>query len=172
MNSPRRTRPFPPCVQRERASERRTETTYDKGHGRRETRTITTTTSLNHHLDWPYVRQVCRVERQRVLRGKRTTEVAYYVSSLTRQRASPKRLLALSRRHWGSTENGLHYVRDVAFGEDRGPIFRGNAPENLATVRNGVLNWLRSEGVGNITAALRSFARNSHRLFAAFGFVN
>lgn len=111
------------------------------------------------------------MHRERVIRGVRTIEVAYYVTSLTRQRASPKRLLELSRRHWAVIENGLHYVRDMAFGEDQCTIFRGHAPENLATVRNGVLNWLRSEGIGNITAALRRFARNSHRLFTAFGFV-
>jgi predicted transposase YbfD/YdcC len=158
-------------VQRERQSERRTETTVEKGHGRRETRTILTTTSLNGHLDWPHVRQVCQVRRERVIGGVRTTEGAYYVTSVPRTRANAKRLLELSRRHWGAIENGLHYVRDMAFGEDRCTIFRGHAAENLATVRNGALNWLRSVGVGNITATLRSFARNSLRLFTEFGYV-
>jgi predicted transposase YbfD/YdcC len=159
-------------MQRERASEQQTQTTVEKGHGRRETRTILTTTSLNHHLDWPHVRQVCRVQRERVIREVRTREVAYYITSLPRQRANAKRLLELSRRHWGAIENGLHYVRDMAFGEDRSTIFRGHAAENLASVRNLALNWLRSQGVGNITATLRSFARNSPRLFAQFGYVN
>jgi predicted transposase YbfD/YdcC len=159
-------------MQRERASERQTKTTFDKAHGRRETRTITTTTSLNHHLDWPHVAQVCRVRRERVIRDVRTTEVAYYVTSLTRAQANAKQQLALVRRHWGAIENGLHYVRDMAFGEDRCTIFRGHAPENLATVRNGALNWLRGESVDNITATLRSFARNSLRLFTALGYKN
>lgn len=158
-------------MQRERASEQRTETTYDKGHGRRETRTITTTTSLNHHAGWPHLSQVCRIERERVIREVRTREVAYYVTSLPRWRAGAKRLLELSRRHWGAIENGLHYVRDMAFGEDGCTILRGHAAENFATVRNGALNLLRSQGVRNITATLRSFARNSHRVFAEFGYV-
>jgi predicted transposase YbfD/YdcC len=158
-------------MQRERASEQRSETTFDKAHGRRETRTITTTTSLNHHARWPHLSQVCRIERERVIREVRTREVAYYITSLPRRRPSAKRLLELSRRHWGAIENGLHYVRDMAFGEDRCTIFRGHAAENFATVRNGALNLLRSQGIRNITATLRSFARNSHRVFAEFGYV-
>lgn len=171
MNSPRRTRPFPPCVQRERQSEQRTHRSVEKGHGRLETRTITTTTSLNRHLDWPHVAQVCRVQRERTIAGRKTTEAAYYITSLPRHRANARRLLQFSREHWRATENGLHYVRDMAFGEDRCTLFRGHAPENLATVRNAVLNWLRGEGAHNITATLRSFARNSLRLFASFGYV-
>jgi predicted transposase YbfD/YdcC len=159
-------------MQRERASERQTATTFEKAHGRRETRTITTTTALNHHLDWPHVAQVCRVRRERVIRDVRTTEVAYYVTSLTRVKANATQLLELARRHWGAIENGLHYVRDMAFDEDRCTIFRGHAPENFATMRNAALNWLRSEGVSKITATLRSFARNSFRLFAALGYQN
>ena len=35
-----------------------TATTVEKGHGRRERRTLTATTALNAYLDWPGVGQV------------------------------------------------------------------------------------------------------------------
>jgi len=99
-------------------------------------------------------------------------EFADCVMSLDRSQASAERLLALARDHWGAIENGLHYVRDEAFGEDRSPIFRGHAPQNLAALRNAALNLLRRTNVGNVTATLRSFARNPQRLFAIFGYRN
>ncbi len=102
--------------------------------------------------------------------GKRSTEVAYYVTSLDRTQATAEQLLATARRHWGAIENGLHYVRDEAFGEDRSPIFRGDAPQNLAALRNAGLNLLRELGTGNVTATLRSFARNPFRLFTKLGY--
>lgn len=39
----------------------------------------------------------------------------------------------------------MHYIRDEAFGEDRCPIYRGDAPQNLAALHNAGLNWLRHE---------------------------
>ncbi len=55
-----------PCEQRRLANERQTASTLDKGHGRVERRTATTTTALNAYLgDWPKLAQVVRVERER-----------------------------------------------------------------------------------------------------------
>lgn len=144
----------------------------DKGHGRLETRTLTSTAGLNHHLDWPHVGQVCRVVRERVTRDRRERETAYYVTSVTREKGDASRLLRLSREHWGAIENGLHWVRDETLREDRCTIFRGHAPENLATLRNTALNWLRQHTTGTIAATIRSFTRNSSRLFRILGFVN
>lgn len=118
------------------------------------------------------MQQVCRVERERTIRGQRTTESAYFISSLSRDRADADALLKLVRGHWGAIENGLHYVRDEALGEDRSTIFKGHAPQNLAALRNASLNWLRREGIDKITATLRSFARNPFRLFTKLGYRN
>lgn len=153
-------------MERERAS------TLDKGHGRLERRTITTTTVLNRYLNWPGVQQVCQVQRERIRGGVTERETVYYITSLSRSRANAPQLLELVRDHWGAIENGLHYVRDEAFGEDRSTIFRGQAPQNLAALRNAALNWLRRSGVDKITATLRSFARNPLRLLSQFGYPN
>jgi predicted transposase YbfD/YdcC len=136
-----------------------------------EKRTITTTSSLNRYLNWPGVNQVVRIRRERTLKGRRESETAYYVTSLSSRRANASRILELVRRHWGAIENGLHHVRDTTFDEDRCTIFRGEAPENLASLRNLALNWLRKAKIGKIAATIRSFARNSQRLFTQLGFV-
>ena len=143
-----------------------------KGHGRLEQRTLTSTTALNDYLGWPHVGQVCEIQRRRTIRGEMTSETAYYVTSLPRARGHAEQLLALARRHWGAIENGVHYVRDEAFGEDRITIFRGDAPQNLAALRNAALNWLRRSGCDKVTATLRSFSRNPFRLFTKLGYPN
>lgn len=112
------------------------------------------------------------MERRRTIQGQTSVEFAYYVTSLDRQHATAEQLLALSRQHWGATENGLHWVRDEVFGEDKSPIYRGHAPQNLAALRNAGLNCLRRHEIDNITATLRSFARNPQRLFAMLGYPN
>lgn len=144
----------------------------DKGHGRIERRTLTSTTVLNGYLDWPGVQQVCRIDRERTIRGRRETETAYYITSLSRRQAGPEDLLRLARDHWGAIENGLHWVRDEVLREDRSTIRTGDAPQNLAALRNAALNWLRVEGTDRISATLRSFARNPLRLFAKLGYQN
>ena len=84
----------------------------------------------------------------------------------------PNADIELVRDHWGAIENGVHWVRDVTLDEDRCPVCRGHAPQNLAAFRNAALNWLRRIGADNFAAKLCSFTRNSQRLFAMFGSVN
>lgn len=146
-------------------------TTVGKGHGRIERRTLTSTVSLQGYLDWPGAQQVIKVERERTMKGRKETETAYYVTSLSRAQADAKRLLGMIRGHWAVQENGLHWVRDEVLGEDRCTIFRGHAPQNLAALRNGALNWLRQTGDGPIASRIRSFTRNSLRLLTMFGYV-
>lgn len=116
--------------------------------------------------------QVCRIRRERTIDGTTSVEVAYGVTSLPRSRASAEQLLALARQHWAAIENRLHYVRDEAFGEDRSTISAGHAPQNLAALRNAGLNCLRQLKTDNITATLRSFARNPLRLLRILGYPN
>ncbi len=144
----------------------------DKGHGRVERRTLTSTTVLNGYLDWPGLQQVCRIDRERRLKGRCERETVYYMTSLPRTQAGPEDLLRLARDHWGVIENGLHWVRDEVLGEDRSTIRTGHAPQNLAALRNGVLNWLHTNGVDKISVTLRSFARDPSRLFTKLGYRN
>ena len=58
--------------------------TLDKGHGRRERRTLKATTALNEYLDWPGVAQVGQVESEVVKEGKTTHETRYFITSVSR----------------------------------------------------------------------------------------
>ena len=93
------------------------------------------------------------------------------MTSLSREKADAGRLLEIARRHWGAIENGVHYLRDEMFAEDRCTITTGDAPQNLAALRNAALNWLRDQGTTKFTQTLLSFARHSLRLFTKLGFV-
>ena len=117
----------------------------DKGHGRRERRTLTSSTAPNDYLDWPGVGQVFRRERERAAGGRTTVEVVYGITSLTRAQANAGQLLTLVRGHWG-IENRLHYVRDVTLGEDACRVRKGAAPEVLAARRNAVVHLLADVG--------------------------
>ncbi|MGZ8409396.1 MAG: ISAs1 family transposase [Hyphomicrobium sp.] len=96
------------------------------------------------HLEWPGAAQVARIERERRIGDKVSTEIAYIVTSLTAAQAGPERLLGLARAHWG-IENQLHYVRDVSMEEDRCRVRAG--ARSLAALRNLVLYLIRSRGL-------------------------
>jgi predicted transposase YbfD/YdcC len=176
----RKTQPFPPYAQQQRDAERETTTTIDKGHGRLERRTLTSTTALNlfvQRLGWSSVRQVFRVTRECAWTDRETGELrtsheeAYGITDLTRTQAHAPRLLHFNRGHW-QIENGVFYVRDEAFGEDRSRVRRGSAPEVLAGLRNAALNLLRLAGSTNISASLRSCAWNLQHVRNLLGIVN
>jgi predicted transposase YbfD/YdcC len=139
--------------------------------GRVETRRLVASAALAGYSDWPGLRQVLRLERRVV--AKRTgavlrQEVAYAVTSLAPARARPGQLLALWRGHW-SIENRLHYVRDVAFDEDRAQARAGTVPQCMAAFRNLVIGLLRTLGEVNIAAATRRLAAQPALAFAALG---
>jgi predicted transposase YbfD/YdcC len=94
---------------------------------------------------WFGLAQVCRITRQRIVRGKESTEIVYAITSLTADKAGPDQLLALSRGHWG-IENRLHYVRDVTCREDQARTNAGHAPQVLAALRNTALTVIRRLG--------------------------
>ncbi|MBN9517444.1 ISAs1 family transposase [bacterium] len=130
----------------------RTASTREKGHGRVEARTITTSTWVNEYLaDWPGVAQVFRVERERRVKGVTTVEVVYGITSLTRAAADATRLLGLIRSHWG-IENGLHHVRDETFREDRCRVRRGDTPRGCWR-RSGT--WPSTSSAGPTTRPWR-----------------
>lgn len=167
-------RSFPPYQRRQLAAERETNRSVTNGHGRFEVREVMSTTMLNEYLDWPGVKQVCRIARTTKGRKGKDSEkptVSYAITSVSRERADAGQLQKWWREHWG-IENKVHYVRDEAFGEDRCRVRIGTSGQVLATFRNAAMNWLRADEVASITAALRQNAWHSHRLFARFGYRN
>jgi predicted transposase YbfD/YdcC len=66
-------------------------------------------------------------------------ERRHFVSSLP---ADAGRFAKAVRSHWG-IENSLHYVLDVAFGEDGCRLRKDNGPENMAVLRKVALTVAR-----------------------------
>lgn len=108
---------------------------------------------------FPFIEQVFRIERERILlpKGEKTVEMVYGITSLSPQQADVRRLLQLNRGHW-SIENNSHYVRDETFGEDRSRTRKKKGPQVMSTLRNLIVSILRLLGIDNIARALREFA--------------
>jgi predicted transposase YbfD/YdcC len=132
--------------------------TVNKGHGRREKRTLWVSTELNDYLDWPGVAQVFRIERVIWYEKHRgyTRQVVYGLTSLSPERASPKKLLALVRQYW-EIETGLHYRRDVTLKEDATRLTLGYAGHNMAILNNAIIGLCLQNGYQNLAQARRRF---------------
>lgn len=118
----------------------------DCGHGRVERRrcaVLGDLTLLDKPGDWKGLRSLVRIEAQRFHKatGKTEQETRYYISSLAPNAA---RLNQLVRQHWG-IENKLHWVLDVAFGEDLSRKRAGNAAQNFSLLNRIALNLLKQE---------------------------
>lgn len=126
---------------------------------------------LNDYLDWPDVRQVCRLERVVKRKGTETREVAYAITSAGPEWADAAALLGYWRGHWG-IENRVHWVRDVTLAEDASRVRTGAAPEVMAGLRNAALSLLRLLGVLNIAEGLRENLYHVGKLLASLGILN
>jgi hypothetical protein len=69
-------------------------------------------------------------------------ETRYFATSLSADEVSPGRLLRLARGHWG-VENGLHFIKDRWWDEDRQWSTRPGLAERLAMLRDAALAALR-----------------------------
>ena len=156
---------FPPQEKVAREAQVRVAESLDKHGNRVEFRRIETLNQLPPYVDWPGVQQICRLERQRTLKGIPTREVVCAITSLGRREAPAERLLRVARQHW-HIENKLHYVRDVTMGEDACRVRSGHAPQVLAGLRNQALGLLRRAGITNIAAALRRHAAKPREALA------
>lgn len=137
----------------------------ERGHGRTETRSIKViSTDGQPELQalFPHAAQIAKITRTRWRKGgKRSSETVYIVTSLTHRHATPAQLAAYVRGQW-SIENGLHWIRDVTQREDASQVRTGHAPQNLAALRNLVINLFRLDGRDNIAAAHRHYADQPH----------
>jgi predicted transposase YbfD/YdcC len=118
----------------------------EEGHGRSETRETFVAPATKEMVApgaWLGLATVVLVIRRCVDRatGKSTDEVRYFISSLP---AKVKRLAGAVRQHWG-IENGLHWVLDVAFNEDRMRQRDRHGIENLALLNRLAVSILRQD---------------------------
>jgi len=123
-----------------------------KGHGRTEIRrhwTMPVRGLLFDEEKWTGLQSIGLIESVRKIDGETTTKKRYYLNSFN----SDAQLLASAvRSHWG-VENNLHWVLDVAFGEDDCPVHSDHAPENLSQLRKMALNLLSREKTAKVGVA-------------------
>lgn len=125
------------------------------GHGRHEERDVVVIHApTGLPPGWPDVAAVVLVNRTREVAGRRTHTSHYYVTS---HAGTAAELAGLVRGHWG-IENGLHWVLDVVFDEDRSRIREGHAGANLAMIRRVAVALLRrASGKGSgVTKRLKA----------------
>ena len=119
-------------------------TRLEQKHGRQERRLYTVLEVPPDFAEleqWKGLKTVVMVAREHTdCQGKMHTGVRYYISSLP---AEVKRIAAAVRGHWG-IENGMHWVLDVAFREDRNRARADHAQANLGIFRRTALTLLKN----------------------------
>ena len=140
-------------------------TEIGKDHGRIETRRCVVSEDIQwlaQRARWCGLRSVAMIESTRQIGEHSSTERRYYITSLG---ADAKRLGKAIRGHWG-IENSMHWVLDVAFGEDQCRARVKNAAQNFAILRRIVINLLRADPttkVGAKTKRLKASADDRYR---------
>lgn len=117
--------------------------TIEKNHGRIEIRKCWVSTDLewlDQKKNWKDITTLIRIESERIIQGKSSQEVRYYISSL---QAKPDEFLQAVRSHWGV--ESMHWILDVAFSEDACRIRQGSAAENFNVLRHVALHLLNGE---------------------------
>jgi predicted transposase YbfD/YdcC len=135
----------------------------EDGHGRHEERYVSVVRAPEGlPPEWPDVAAVVQVNREREVGGVRTTTSHYYLSSY---RGTGAEFAGWVRGHWG-IENGLHWVLDVVFREDRSRIRAKHAGANLALIRRVAVSLLRrAPGKGSgVTKRLKAGWDDSYLL--------
>lgn len=118
--------------------------TIDGEHGREEIRRYWSSEDIGwiRNKDaWKNLKSIAMVESERTVDGQTSRQKRYYISSLAGQAEQIGKAI---RGHW-SIENSLHWVLDVAFGEDQSRIRKDHAPENMAILRHIALNLLKHD---------------------------
>lgn len=95
---------------------------------------------------------------------KTSCEVEFGITSLSRKKVVPMKLLAIRRAHWG-IETGSHYRRDVTLREDATRFTVGDGARVMANLNNFILALIRQAGFIECCASQTLFLRSSFRCF-------
>lgn len=126
----------------------------EKGHGRKEERTIVVTSNLEWlecREEWRDLKMLIEVTSRREIKGKVSVEKRYYISNMS---LTAEKAMSFVRSHW-SIENHLHWIMDVVFKEDACAVSTGNAPENFAIFRRMAQSIIQADAGGTKGIAMR-----------------
>lgn len=125
-------------------------------------------TQIPAWITFPGATLVAQLRRTVTVKGVKTVEVVYVITSAD---TDPATLATWVQGHW-SVENKLHYVRDVAYGEDASRVRTGHAPRIMATLRNTAISLFRLTGATNITGATRHHDRRPDKIITLLTSTN
>jgi hypothetical protein len=109
-------------------------------------------------LSFPGLRILLRVDSQTRGGGAEPkTETRYFATALDPGRVTPNELLGAVRDHW-QVENGLHFVKDRWWDEDRHYSKRPGVALGFAVLLNAVVTVLRASGAAGDDRPLRARA--------------
>jgi predicted transposase YbfD/YdcC len=98
---------------------------------------------IREAVGFPGIEMILRVDLEVSVAGvTRSRETRHLITSLGADEVSPERLMGLVRGHW-SVENGLHFLKDRWWDEDRQWSIRPGLAERLAMLRDSALTALR-----------------------------
>ncbi len=113
-------------------------------HGRLEKRTVLVSDQIDflpQKNAWKGLQTIICVHSERIIKGKKSQEDRYYISSLP---PLTKDIASFIRKHWG-IENKVHWILDVAFREDNQKAKAGHLSENFSLLRRIALNYLKQD---------------------------
>ena len=140
----------------------------NKSNGREECREVwlvdgqEMTRYLAQEFDWPGLRLCGRIRRSRKrIRGAvwEQQETHTWLSSLPAERVTATDIADALRSHW-TIENGIFWVRDVSYGEDR--LHGRKIAQSLSSLRNAAINIIRHEGYTFVPDGWRDIASRSN----------
>lgn len=123
--------------------------TFDKGHGRIETRKyqlLTDLSWLEQKSKWKGLNALGCVKSTITEKGEKSEFTRYFITSLT----DIDEFSSSVRKHW-SIENQLHWCLDVIFREDASRARKDNSPLNLNVLRKTALNLVTQAQYGRIS---------------------
>ena len=116
---------------------------YDKGHGRVETRSCEcmdiTSVQSDVFPQWSGLKTIARITSVRETTAGQSRETRYFISSLP---CNAEKILSSVRSHW-KIENTLHWTLDVVFHEDASRIRKDHGPANFACLRRTALFFIK-----------------------------
>lgn len=138
--------------------------TQEKSAGRVEERNyqLLAIENLASAKEWVGCSSVGRVIRKRTKKGKTSTEICYYITTLE---LDVDKFSAGVRKHWG-VENGLHLPLDVVFDEDKHRFQDKIGAANLSLLRKVALSILVKDTTlkcGKSAKQMRAATSSSYR---------
>lgn len=115
--------------------------------------------------DWAALAGFVRVERRGVRQGQAFERESWFIIS---QLVEAQALAVMIQAHRGTTENKLHWVKDVVQGEDTSLIQACNPATLMALLRSWAVSLFRKAGHPSITKAMRRFKHDLPALLSFF----